>query len=470
MGQEVGPARQRYRETAYARWQDAVPGRALLPVRCGRDLLVGGGQVFPEINFTLPPMAVNAATLPEAVAQFRQMAEGCLDRAAALHVPGVVLELEHVFEFTAHPAWGEALTTEVRAVLDLFHQQHGIPCAMRVTVADIRDRVRPPRRRGGPELEAMLESFRRCAAAGADILSIESTGGKEVSDPGITACDLPAVLLAVGVLGSRDVAFLWRHITAIAQAHGRVPGGDTDCAHANTAMRLADMGYVPEVFAALVRAVAAARSLVAFECGARGPSKDCGYEGVVTKLVTGTPISMEGKTSACAHSSPMGNVAAALADLWSNESVQNVRLLGGQAPVVMAEMLTYDCRLFNVASAAGHGALLRDLLTRSDAALSPQAFVLAPEVAFDIARAIVSAPKDGDPDYGRSRRAAAVAAERLAAAAENGQLSLSEREARWLDRFRRALDALPASLEELWSSVAAEYPDTFLPEEYPAGD
>ncbi len=470
MGEGVGPVRRRYRETAYARWQDALPGLAPLPVLCGHDLLVGGGLVFPEVNFTLPPMQVNAATLPEALAQFRQMAEGCLERVAGLHAPGVVLELEHVFEFTAQPAWGEALTAEVRAVLDRFHRQHGIPCALRVTVADIRDRVRPPRRRGGPELEDMLESFRRCAAAGADILSIESTGGKEVADPAIIACDLPAVLLAVGVLGSRDVAFLWRHITAIAGMHGAVPGGDTDCAHANTAMRLADMGYVPEVFAALVRAVAAARSLVAFECGARGPSKDCGYEGVVTKLVTGTPISMEGKTSACAHSSPMGNVAAALADLWSNESVQNVRLLGGQAPVVMTEMLTYDCRLVNAAIEAGQGAMLRDLLTRSDATLSPQAFVLAPEVAFHIARAIVTAPQDGDPDYTRSRRAAETAAEHMAVAAASGQLPLPEREARWLDRFRHALDALPVAAEELWSSVALEYPHTFLAEEYPTED
>ena len=463
-------SRQRYRTTAYTRWEDAVFGAATRPVTCGRDLRVGGGQVFPEINFTLPTMAVNAQTLSEALDQFRQMAEACLDRAATLRVPGVVLELEHVFEFTLHPEWGEALTAEVRTVMDRFHDTHGIPCALRVTVADIRDRVRPPRRRGGAELEAMLESFRRCAAAGADILSIESTGGKEVSDPAITECDLPAILLSVGVMGSRDVAFLWHEITAIADAYGRVPGGDTDCAHANTAMRLAGMGYVPEVFAALVRAVAATRSLAAFECGARGPSKDCGYEGVVTKLITGTPISMEGKTSACAHSSPMGNVAAALADLWSNESVQNTRLLGGNAPEVMAEMLIYDCRLMNAASAAGHGPLLRDLLSGSDGALSPQAFVLTPEVAFDIAQAIVTAPDGQDADYSRARRAAEVAAERLAAAAGGGQLAISAREGQWLDRFRRALDTLPASLEELWAAAAEEYPGTFLREEYPVED
>lgn len=443
-------------------------GHALHPVICGRGLVVGGGQVYPEINFTLPPMAVTAATLQDALAQFRQMAEGCLTRVAALHVPGVVLELEHVLEFTAEPSWGEALTAEVRAVLDRFYEEEGIPCALRVTVADIRDRVRPPRRRSGAELDAMFESFSRCAQAGADILSIESTGGKELADPAITACDIPAALFAVGVLGSRDVAFLWRRIASIAGAHGRVPGGDTDCAHANTAMRLADMRYIPEVFAAILRAVAGARSLVAYECGARGPGKDCGYEGVITKLVTGMPISMEGKTSACAHGSAVGNVAAALADLWSNESVQNVRLLGGDAPAVMAEMLTYDCRLFNEAAAAGRAGLLRDLLVASDVRLSPQAFVLAPETAFALAQAIVASPPDGqDADYSRSCAAARVAAQEIASAAAAGTLALDAREGRWLDRFRRELDGLPADVEALEHRVAADYPDLVRPGEYP---
>ena len=462
MGDASGPARRRYRKMAYRSWQDATYGRALFPVCCGHGLVVGGGLVYPEINFTLPTMAVTASSLGEALAQFRGMTAACLERAAALQVPGVVVEIEHVFEFTAHPEWGEALTAEVRAELDRFHAAHGIACALRVTVADIRDRVRPPRRRSGAELEAMLESFRRCASAGADILSIESTGGKELSDPAIMACDLPAILLAVGVLGSRDVAFLWPQIRTLAESHGRVAGGDTACAQANTAMRLAGMGYVPEVFAALVRAVSAARSLTAFECGARGPGKDCGYEGVITKLVTGMPVSLEGKTSACAHSSPMGNVTAALADLWSNESVQNVRLLGGDAPVVLTEMLAYDCRLLNAATATGQAPLLRDLLVSSDAIHSPQAFVLTPETAFAIGQAIVSAPQDVDPDYARALRAAEVAAERMVV----GPLQLSPREARWLDGFRRALDGLPKEADALWQRLEGDYAGTVAMAEY----
>ena len=101
----------------------------------------------------------------------------------------------------------------------------------------------------------------------------------------------------------------------------------------------------------MVRAVSAVRSLAAYECGAVGPGKDCGYENPILKAITGFPMAMEGKTSACAHLSPVGNVAAAACDTWSNESVQNVRLLGGMAPTCYVEQLIYDCRLMNQAIA-----------------------------------------------------------------------------------------------------------------------
>ena len=76
---------------------------------------------------------------------------------------------------------------------------------------------------------------------------------------------------------------------------------------------------------------------MAFSCGAIGPSKDCAYEGPVLKAITGVPIAMEGKSATCAHFSPVGNVAGALCDLWSNESVKNVRLLSGSAPEAFLE-------------------------------------------------------------------------------------------------------------------------------------
>ena len=92
------------------------------------------------------------------------------------------------------------------------------------------------------------------------------------------------------------------------------------------------------------------------ERGAVGPSKDCAYEGPILKAISGVPIAMEGKSATCAHFSPLGNIAAAMCDLWSNESVQNVRLLAGMAPTCYLEQLIYDCRLMNCALAEGRAA------------------------------------------------------------------------------------------------------------------
>ena len=76
-------------------------------------------------------------------------------------------------------------------------------------------------------------------------------------------------------------------------------------------------------------------------------------EFLVLKVISGCPISMEGKSATCAHFSPLGNIASAVCDLWSNESVQNVRLLSGNAPEAFAELLIYDCRLMNTAAERG---------------------------------------------------------------------------------------------------------------------
>jgi Methanol-cobalamin methyltransferase B subunit len=78
-------------------------------------------------------------------------------------------------------------------------------------------------------------------------------------------------------------------------------------------MQLASQKMLPETLAAVVRAMSAPRALAPFEQGAVGPSKDCAYEGPIMKAIAGVPISMEGKSAACAHFSPVGNIASACA-------------------------------------------------------------------------------------------------------------------------------------------------------------
>jgi methanol--5-hydroxybenzimidazolylcobamide Co-methyltransferase len=364
---------------------------------------------------------------------------------------------------TEKPEWGAEVTALLRRHLAAAYDEHELLSALRVTPTDIRDQGKPPAMRKGVHCDRLLRSFELNIAAGADILSIESVGGKEVHDRALMMGDIDAIVFALGVLCPADIRWLWTNIVSRCAQDGHgIPGGDSACGFANTAMQLAHQKMLPEVLAAVVRAMSAVRALAAFEVGAVGPSKDCAYEGPIMKAIAGVPISMEGKSAACAHFSPIGNIASAMCDLWSNESVQNVRLLAGNAPEVFTEALAYDCRLMNVAMERGQALVLRDWLTASDEWLSPQAAVLSPDATIAISRAIVG-EKD---DYRRTIAAGRAAVEILREGMAGRGLSLAKKEWQWLNRIETALEALPATGDELLASLSEEYRCLFNPASY----
>jgi methanol--5-hydroxybenzimidazolylcobamide Co-methyltransferase len=420
------------------------------PLTCGLGLTIGAGQVFPEINFTLPAMNIEPETWPDVVAHYDEMAAQILRRAVSLSVPGILLEFELLPPMTECPEWGAEITTVLKRHLIACHEKHHLPCALRVTPTDIRDQQKPPLMRTGEPWQRLKRSLELCAAAGADILSIESIGGKEVNDQALMYGDFQGIVFALGVLAPRDVSWLWTEIRDICAEHpGVVPGGDSACGFANTAMQLAHQKMLPEVLAAVVRAMSAVRSLAAFEQGAIGPSKDCAYEGPVIKAITGYPISMEGKSASCAHFSPLGNIAAAMCDLWSNESVQNVRLLSGNAPEAYTELLAYDCRLMNTAAANQGGALqMRNWMTESDEWLSPQAAVLSPDATIRIA---------ADTPYHRVIAAGNAAVRVLKDGIERQKLHITRKEHQWLTRIDDALRAFPADEGALLLELESQY-------------
>jgi len=421
---------------------DLLFGRAPRPLTTRRGMTIGGGRVYPEINFTLPTMTVDESTMPTVRKHYAQMIEQTLNRAADLEAPGVVVEFETVPPLTEHPDWGMEVVSILLETMERVHGERGLASVLRMTPNDNREFARPPIMRSGSYLERMRELFERAAEAGAELLSIESVGGKEVHDEALQMCDVGQVIFSLCVMGGRDMRFLWAELNGIAGKHGVHCAGDTACGFANTAMVLAEQKMIPRVFAAVDRAVSAVRSLVAYECGAVGPGKDCGYENIILKAITGYPMAHEGKSATCAHLSPVGNVAAAAADTWSNESVQNVKLLGAMAPVCSMESLVYDCRLFNRAREAGgeDGARqLRDWMVADDAALDPQALVLSPESAVRIGRAIVAQPND----YLAGKAAAAEALDIIDEARQSGALKLDDRETPWIEMTRQALAGLP---------------------------
>jgi methanol---5-hydroxybenzimidazolylcobamide Co-methyltransferase len=422
-------------------------GVAPRPLKTRRGMTIGGGIVYPELNFTLPEIDIVAANMPAIEGQYRQMITSALDRAVELEAPGLVIEFETLPPMTQTPAWGIAITRILADAMEDTWAKHKMPSVLRATPNDTREFERPPLMRSGHYWDEMLETFDGCAKAGAELLSIESVGGKELHDEALQQCDLAMVVFSLCVLGARDMHFLWTNLHRVADRYEGVNcAGDTACGFGNTAMVLADQKMIPRVFAAVVRAISAVRSLVAFECGSVGPGKDCGYENPIIKAITGFPMAMEGKSAACAHFSVLGNLAAAACDTWSNESVANVKLLSGMAPTVSLEQLVYDCRLMNESLKDGRdkAIMLRNWLVRSDAGRDPQAYVLTPESCVTIARAIV-----GAKDHYRAGVAAGLAAIGLIEEGMSSDcLHIAPREVPWVSMMREQLESLPATVDE----------------------
>lgn len=431
--------------------EDFTYGKCVNPVTTKRGLVIGGGTVYPELNFTLPAITIEDNTWGQVKEHYQQMITEACQRAVELHAPGLVVEFETLPPMTIQPEWGAEITGILRETLDTYYEKHGLVGALRVTPNDIREHERPPFMRQGHLWENMLTSFDQCCKKGADFISIESTGGKEVNDDAMIMGDLKLVTFALGVLACRDMKFLWEHIVRICNQHGVIPAGDSACGYGNTAMVLADKRFIPKIWSAIIRVMTVPRTLVGYEAGARGPSKDCAYEGPYIKAITGCPISMEGRDAACAHLSPVGNISQALADLWSNESVQNVKLLGAMAPTVSLEQLVFTTRFMNTATDKGKAVnnQLRDIMVDSDCAYDPQAYVLKPDVVLKLSKEIIKEPTP----YLQTRKAALVVLQELRDAAARNAFPMSKVEQSWLDKLSKQSDQLPEDEEEMISDV-----------------
>src|ERR1039458_820745 len=85
---------------------ELIFGIAPKPVTTRSGMIIGGGTVYPELNFTLPPMRIDSSTMAEVRLNYKQIIEGALRRAAELDAPGVVIEFETLPPMTENPDWG----------------------------------------------------------------------------------------------------------------------------------------------------------------------------------------------------------------------------------------------------------------------------------------------------------------------------------------------------------------------------
>jgi len=419
---------------AYKEPDELVFGFAKYPLRYGLGLTIGDGKVVPEIKYLLKPgLERNPETFIE---EYKRTTISIMERAANLGFYDVQLETEFVEPMTVSPKLGASVIGAQKTIMDDYHKKFGIRTALRATIADVR-RFGEGLRTGN-HFELMMQSFEEAARAEADLLSIESRGGQEIFSHSIIRNDLLGILFSLGVLAPRDVRFLWREIVKV--SGNAIPAGDTACALANSAMVLADglvARKIPHVLAAVIRAMSAVRTLACYEEGAKGPGKDCAYENVIVKAITGYPMSMEGKTSAFAHSSLVGNISAAVCDLWSNETIVVDDTFGGRTSAIIFEMLGYDALLMNTSIRSGKEKILRDMLVESDKYRDPQALILAPDSAFAIARAIISEKSD----YYRCLAAALEAVKIIEDNAD--RLALSDVERKQLHSIKSFLESAP---------------------------
>ena len=179
-----------FTKTAYENLSDFVYGKSLYPVRLKNGLSIGSGIMYPEINFTLPPMRIMKDSMPEVIKHYTEIITGICERAVDLSVPGFVAEIETLPPMTENPEWGMEVCKTVVDIVKKFKAKRGIKGAVRITPNDIREGSELEHMWRGRHWDAMLKTFENCANVGADLLAIESVGGKETYDEAIIICDI----------------------------------------------------------------------------------------------------------------------------------------------------------------------------------------------------------------------------------------------------------------------------------------
>lgn len=431
--------RKAYTALAYAVADDMVFGDAVNPVSAPKwGFEAGAGMVHPDIKVAPPPGSEE--TLEKLKKSHDHFTSDACNRAIGIGIPSIMVEQEHVFQQTHNPDWGGA-TTKVQAdILQKFHDEWGIACYLRQTVADLRRSEIALR--DTPYERDIMATIEACCKNGTSDIAMETMGGKEVLDYSVTRADLEGVLFGIGVCGSIDMEYVWTQVVDICKKNNVIPAGDTNCSGANTVMFIAG-GLtdkdVAHTFAAFARAISAPRSLVAMECGCTGPDKDCAYEGPIVKAVSGNPTCQEGKDCVCAHGDVMGNLVAQVCDIWTNESVEYHEEFGGTTAAVWFQAVAEEVALMNIAKQTGNDKLLRDLYMSVDIYRDPQPLILAYPNAFQIGGAIVS---DGADIYLRARAAAMKAGEIMKAGHDSGKLPLTKFESDALTSGMAKLGAL----------------------------
>ena len=450
----------RFTKQAYASADEMVFGSSKSPVSYGFGIKAGAGRVIPELNYgPRPGSEKDPARLKKEYVDY--ISKDAILRAVTLGFPDLQLETEWVSQM-GQTKMAQPVVEGQKAICEKYHEEYGINLAVRHTVPDQREaeegiRVGMNGKHAYPE--ALFNAAEVACENGADILSCETMGGKELADYATTNGDAVAFLFGVGYLGSIDMEYVWSEFCNIAKKNKVIAGGDTNCSGANTSMFMAG-GFldndVQRTYSAVTRAISAARTMVAMECGATGPDKDCGYEGPIIKSITGRPAAQEGKNCQCAHADLQGNLMAQVCDLWSNESVEYHPEFGGSSVQCWLGSLGYEVSLMNTAIACGKEKDLRDLYMISDRFRGPEGHILAYDNAYEIGKAIAA---EGSNIYLRAKAAGLTAAKIIKRSNDAKELQLTAKQADVLADMIKQLEALPSEEDKFVEYCVKQYKD-----------
>jgi methanol--5-hydroxybenzimidazolylcobamide Co-methyltransferase len=444
----------RYTKMHFKDPEDMVFGHAVYPVSAQFDIQFGAGYVVPEIK--VAPRAGSEKSMESLVKEWVSIITDECDHAVTIGFPAFFSETEHVYQQTNNPKWAGEIARAQMEVAEKYHDKYGLKVGVTQTVADGRLEERKPGLRGSDYDIHIAETVEAVAPYASD-LRMETMGGKTVLDYGCMRNDIRAILFGIGVLGSIDMEYVWDRNVKILGKYKCNPAGDTNCSGANTLLFVAggllDKDF-PHTVAALGRAISAARTIVAYECGAIGPGKDCAYEGSMMKAISGRPQAQEGKNATCAHCDLMGNLTAHICDEWSNESVFHDQEMGGTTPKIWLQATAMEAALMNTAIQTGNAKVLRNLYCLADKYRDPQALIMAYDNAYRIGQAIVAV---GDDIYLRARAAALEAGKIIKEAAEAKKLVLTRFETESLDKAVTTLEELTTEKDKFIEECTAYY-------------
>jgi methanol---5-hydroxybenzimidazolylcobamide Co-methyltransferase len=450
----------RFTKMAYASADEMVFGTSKSPVSYGFGIKAGAGRVIPEINYgPRPGSEKDPARLKKEYVDY--ISKDAITRAVTLGFPDVQLETEWVSQM-GQTKMAQPVVEGQKAICEKYHEEYGINLAVRHTIPDQREAEEGMRvGMGGKHAypEALFNAAEVACENGADVLSCETMGGKELADYATTNGDIVAFLFGVGYLGSVDMEYVWSEFANITKKNKVILGGDTNCSGANTSMFMAGGmldNDVQRTYSAVTRAISAARTMVAMECGASGPDKDCGYEGPIIKSITGRPSAQEGKNCQCAHADLQGNLMAQVCDLWSNESVEYHPEFGGSSVQCWLGSLGYEVSLMNTAIATGNEKTLRDLYMISDRFRGPEGHILAYDNAYEIGKAIAA---EGNNIYLRVKAAGLTAAKIIRKSADAKELKLTAKQSDVINDIIKKLEALPSEESKFVEYCVKEYKD-----------